>query len=109
MTDIYALRNRPLWQWVLRAIAPGLICDALGLLTIIAERAKLSNLSELMIFPLLLAPLIGLVYLIPLGRSYVKAGMSNSLVGFVIGYGILNVFLWGAGCAMVCSTMGPMH
>lgn len=45
-------------------------------------------------------PLIGTVYLIELGRRYVKEVDTEyfSVLTFVLVYGAINSFLWGAGC-----------
>jgi hypothetical protein len=98
-------RARPLWRWVLLAIAPGLVCNALGALSLAAARLKLGALSELTMLALMAAPILGFMYLIFLGHRYVAAGMAESSLGFVIGYGLLNTLLWGAGCSMQLSTL----
>jgi hypothetical protein len=98
-------RARPLWQWLLLAIVPGLMCDALGVLSLTAHTLKLDELTGFIMVTLMAAPLLGFIYLIFLGRRYVAAGMATSPVGFVIGYGLLNTLLWGAGCSMQLSTL----
>lgn len=97
--------RRPLWRWLLLAIAPGLVCDVLGAICLLVNDAKPNDVGSIMILPMLAAPLVGLVYLIVLGRRYVRAGMGTSVATFVIGCGLLNTLLWGAGCAMQLSTM----
>ena len=93
---------RPLWQWILLAVAPGLICDVLGAFRMALGDADVEALEMLIMLTMLAAPLFGIVYLVVLGRRYVRAE-SGSVVLFVLGYGALNVLLWGAGCAMFLS------
>lgn len=97
--------KRPLWEWVLLAIAPGLVSDLLALLA----RTARNDIGVTFMFAMLLMPLIGLVWLIVLGGRYVKAGMSDSALLFVFGFGLLNALLWGAGCSIILSDMGSMH
>ena len=96
----------PLWQWILLAVAPGLICDVLGAFRMALGQARdVEAIEMLILLTMLAAPLLGLAYLIVLGRRYVRAGESGSgsVWLFVLGYGFVNVLLWGAGCAMFLS------
>ena len=92
---------RPLWKWILLAILPGLACNALGLLALPGG----DDLVMIAMFAQLALPLIGLFWLIRLGRAYVGAGMGNSLFLFVFGYGCVNALLWGAGCGITLSSL----
>ena len=103
--DTAATPSRPLWQWILLAIAPGLACDALGALSVIAHGREFESLQMLIMLALIGAPALGLIYLIILGRRYVAAGMARSSLGFVVGYAIVNTLLWGAGCSMLLSDL----
>lgn len=93
--------RRPLWNWILLAIAPGLACDALGVLVVSGGEP----LATPAILLQLAAPAFGLFYLIWLGRAYVRAGMGQSEATFVLGYGCVNVLLWGAGCGIALSSL----
>jgi hypothetical protein len=86
---------RPLWEWVLLAIAPGLVSALLGAC---GEIGMLLSLAM---------PLIGTVYLIKLGRRYVKEVDTEyfSVLTFVLLYGAIDCFLWGAGCTFSLSRM----
>lgn len=93
----YPKSEASLSRWILLAIAPGLVCDALGVLSlVVASKA----FSAVLMWLMLLAPPVGLAYLIVLGGKYVEARMASSRVLFVFGYAALNTFLWGAGCGM---------
>jgi hypothetical protein len=86
-----------LWKWMLRGVVPGLVCNVLGVLS----RLGGDEIKLPVLFAMLAAPLFALVYLIVLGKRYVAEGLGKSVVLFVLGYGILNGFLWGAGCALL--------
>jgi hypothetical protein len=91
----------------LLAVAPGLISDLLALL---AATAGSGEIASVFMFAMLVMPLVALVWLIILGGRYVKAGMSDSAVLFVLGFGLLNALLWGAGCSLMLSPLsGGMH
>jgi hypothetical protein len=98
----YPKSEGSLGRWMLLAIAPGLVCDALGVLTLIVHS---DDLSSPLMWLMLLVPPVGLGYLIVLGGKYVEAGMSSSRVLFVLGYGLLNTFLWGGGCMMIAANV----
>ena len=101
---------RPLWYWVLKGLAPGLVSDVLSALAAATADARDPTLSTLGSFALVATvfmPLAMLVYLIVIGRPYVRSGQSpfRSTLGFVFVYGILNLFLWGAGCTLIMSNL----
>ena len=101
-----AAAARPLWKWIGLAIAPGLACDALGLLALTGG----DDLVSAVMIAQLFVPLVALFYLIFLGRAYVDAGLGQSVPLFVIGYGCVNALLWGAGCGISLSTLeGGFH
>lgn len=56
-----------------------------------------------MVLTTLAVPVVSIVYLIPLGRRFVAAGMGDSLVFFVMGFWLLNMVLLGAGCGLMLS------
>jgi hypothetical protein len=91
---------RPLWQWVLLGVAPGSLCHLIAFLSSVARRTHHEALAEPALALLLLAPIVGLIYLIVVGRAYKRAGMSDSSLYFIFGYGAVNLFLWGSGCCM---------
>jgi hypothetical protein len=93
---------RPFWHWTGLALAPGLGCDLLAMLA--SASRELQGLSFLLLF----APILILVYLVALANAWAKA--RNTLrptgrLGFVLGFGLANLFLWGASCAIVLSDM----
>jgi hypothetical protein len=98
----YPKSEDSLLRWMLLALAPGLVCDALGVLTLIVHS---NDLSSPLMWLMLLVPPVGLGYLIVLGGKYVEARMASSSVLFVLGYAFLNTFLWGAGCLMIAGTV----
>jgi len=93
--------RRPLWQWIALAIAPGLLCDAVA---VFAKAMK----SDFLAFCLLLMPLAILIHLIVLSGQFYGARQprrAGSRILFVVGFGIVNAFLWGSSCAIVLNGM----
>jgi hypothetical protein len=86
---------RPLWRWILYAIAPGLLSAAMG------------AIGDAVMAASLLMPFVSIWYLIELGRRYVKAVDSQhfTVLTFVLLYGAINTFLWGAGCSVGISRL----
>ena len=102
--------SRPLWHWVLKALAPGLVSDVLSAFAALSADARdplLSTAGSFALVGALFMPLVMLVYLIIIGRPYVRSGKSpfSSTLGFVFVYGCLNLLLWGAGCTLVLSNL----
>jgi asparagine N-glycosylation enzyme membrane subunit Stt3 len=93
---------------VLIGLVPGLVSDALSALAALTADSRDSALSSLggaALLATLFMPLLMLVYLIIVGRPYVRSGQSpfKSTLGFVFVYSVLNLFLWGAGCTLILS------
>lgn len=97
---------RPLWQWILLGVAPGLASDVLAAGAAAIDPQGSSDLGGLVMVALLGMPLFMLVYLIVLSKHYVAArGPQHSRAKFVIGFCLVNLFLWGGSCAMILSNL----
>lgn len=98
---------RPLWQWILLAVAPGLLADVLATLSALVDSGLSNDVGGLIVFLLLGMPVFMIPYLIILSKYYVEARgpQSFSRLGFVLGFCFVNLFLWGGSCAIVLSNM----
>lgn len=98
--------NRSRWRWVVLALLPGLIGIAMCTFAFFTMNASHDTLAELgfgMFYGSVLVPIIGLFYLIELGRRYVAsvhAGYQSS-APFVLMYGAANLVLWVAGLSLI--------
>lgn len=98
--------ERPLWQWIARAIAPALACD---LIIVLATAEVLPDqLAIALLYCNLFAPIFILGYIIWLSGRY-AASISPLRTGarlrFALGMLALNALLWGTGCALFLSQL----
>jgi hypothetical protein len=103
-------RTRPFWQWVLLAIAPGLLADAIGAVEVLIRTGRRTQTAggfeNVSIVVMLGLPIVCLIWLIVLAGHYYR-GRPGDTAGaralFVIGCLIVNGFLYGGGCVMFIS------
>jgi hypothetical protein len=97
----------PLWRWILLAVAPGLLADLLATVAATFDSGLSGELGGLLMFLLLGMPLIMIPYLILLSKWYAeeRGPQRTSRATFVIGFCVVNLFLWGGSCAIVLSNM----
>jgi hypothetical protein len=87
-------------------VAPGLLADLLAGLTTVIDPHLSDELGGLLMFLLLGMPVIMIPYLIVLSKWYgEERGPQHSRTMFVIGFCLVNLFLWGGSCAIVLSNM----
>jgi hypothetical protein len=100
---------RPLWQWIGLAIVPGIVSNLLAVLARITESATSTSASfgVAAIMILLAMPILIFPYLIWIAKPYLRArgSQATSRTGFVMGFWVLNMFLWGASCTVVLSAL----
>jgi hypothetical protein len=98
---------RPFWQWILLAVAPGLVADlAATLMALTADQRSLDELQGGLMGFLILVPLAFIPYLIVVSKPYTAAHGkfdAGSRAWFVIGFLVVNLFLWGGSCAIALS------
>ena len=104
-----ATSSRPFWQWILLGVAPGLLGDlAAGLLSAIDDVRGLQDLQTTLMMFLLGLPLLMIPYLIWLSKTYVESRgpmYGGSRAKFVLGFCVVNAFLWGGSCLIVLSNL----
>src|SRR4051812_29178531 len=100
---------RPFWQWILLAVAPGLVCDVLAsILAALGKSSAANEFAGLVMACLLGMPLLMIPYLIVLSKHYTKArapAQAGSRSKFVLGFCAVNLFLWGGSCVLTLSNM----
>lgn len=99
------------WRWVLLALIPGLASDLMFASHILLNTARSDALVALgmgLLFGAGLLPFVAPLYLIELGRRYVRAvhGGYQSVTPFVLMWGSANFVLWLGGVLFVLSAIG---
>lgn len=99
------------WRWVWLALLPGIVSDAMFAGHIVLNTARSDALVALGVGLLCgagLLPLVAPLYLIELGRRYVRAvhGGYQSVTPFVLITGAANAILWFGGVLFVLASFG---
>jgi hypothetical protein len=102
---------RDRWLWVWLALIPGLASDIMFAGHVFLNGSRVYLLVALgmgLLFGAGLLPLVAPLYLVELGRRYVRAvhGGFQSVTPFVLIYGAANFVLWFGGVLLVFSTSG---
>jgi hypothetical protein len=94
-----ALRQRPLWRWILLALSPSLAYVGFASFSFVVP--PLAGLSVFM--GVLVIPLVALGVLVHLANSFFEARNDPSALGrflFVVGFGLVNAVIWFGGCSI---------
>jgi hypothetical protein len=96
------------WRWVIRALLPGIASDVMFVGSIAMTGSRTDLIAIMATGLLYCAALIVFAmpfYLIPTARSYVREvhGGYQSVVPFVLMYGVGNFVLWLVGVLLVMS------
>lgn len=93
--------RRPLWVWLLAALAPGLVSYCCWFVLRAAAAGNSPALSVLFV-PWVFMPLIALPYLLWLAGKYRAAHheASRATTALVVGAWCLNLLVWGSSCAV---------
>jgi hypothetical protein len=99
------------WRWTLLALIPGVSSDLMFAAHILLDGSRSDALAALgmgMLCGAGLLPLVAPIYLIELGRKYVRSahGGYQSVMPFVLMYGAANFVLWLGGVMLVRSDAG---
>ena len=99
------------WRWILLALIPGIASDVMFAAHILFNTTRSDALVALgmgLMCGAGLLPFIAPLYLIELGRKYVRAvhGGYQTVTPFVLIWGAANFVLWLGGVLLVLSSIG---
>jgi hypothetical protein len=105
-----AVLNGSRWRWMLLALVPGLLSDVMFLGSVVMNGAHSDVVAALgtgLLYLAALSPFVIPLYLIELGRRYVRAihGGYQSPTPFVVMYAAANFVLWLAGLFLVLANI----
>ena len=105
------MQSRHRWQWILLALAPGLTSDIMFCAWTISDNARSDTVVALgagLLCAALLLPFVAPVYLVELGRRYVKAahGGYQSVTPFVAMAAAVNFLFWLGGVLLALAHIG---
>jgi hypothetical protein len=104
-------RSSQRWRWIGLALIPGVASDIMFAGHVLFNASRFDALVALGMGLLCgagLSPLVAPLYLVELGRKYVRAvhGGYQSATPFVLIYGAANFVLWLGGMLFVLSAIG---
>ena len=115
-TNDHTPESQARWRWISAALAPGLFSIALFagyMLSWLARRghpkAKLAiEIGMAVLYAAMFMPFSFLPYVYLVGRRYTRVihGGHKPVLPFVLGYGLLNLLLWGAAALVLLANMG---
>lgn len=107
-TSMTAVRQRPLWRWILLALSPSLAY--VGFASLSFAVPLLAGVSVLV--GTLLVPVIALGVLVNLANSFFEARNDPSQLGrflFVVGFGLVNAVIWLGGCSITAFNLDHIY